>query len=256
MIPSAIHVIDTAHVVSQGPMWLALLVALAAGALSFASPCILPLVPGYLSYIAGALGGTSRNRSLAVRGTLLFVLGFSVEFTVYGAAFGSVGNLLQSHARQIEQVLGVVVIILGLAFMGQVRFLQRDSRPHSWTASGVWGAFLLGLVFGLGWSPCVGPTLAAVNSLAFAHASAWRGALLGFVFCLGLGIPFIVIATASDALTKQLAWMRKRTKWISRIGAAFLIAIGVMLVLGTWDSWIIEVQAWVSQHVPSWTPPW
>ena len=104
--------------------------------------------------------------------------------------------------------------------------------------------------------PGVGPTLAAVNSLAFAHASAWRGALLGFVFCLGLGLPFIALALASDALAKQLAWMRKRTKWIARVGAVFLVVIGVMLVLGTWDTRMVQAQAWVAQHVPGWTPPW
>lgn len=247
---------NPANVVTSGPLWLAVLVAIAAGTLSFASPCILPLVPGYLSYIAASLSGSTKQRAIVVRGTLLFILGFATIFTAAGAAFGGLGKALQSYARPIEQVLGVVVIIMGLAFLGQIRFLQRDTRPHSWKASGVWGAYLLGLVFGLGWSPCVGPTLAAVNALAFAEGSASRGAFLAFIYCLGLGIPFLVIALAGDALAKQMAWLRRNAKWIARIGGAALVAVGVMLVLGTWGSWVISIQSWLAAHLPEWTLPW
>ena len=247
---------NPANVVTTGPLWLAVLVALAAGALSFASPCILPLVPGYLSYVAATMSGATKQRVAVIRGTLLFILGFATVFTAAGAAFGGLGKALQAHSRVIEQVLGVVVIIMGLAFLGRVRFLQRDTRPHSWKASGVWGAYLLGLVFGLGWSPCVGPTLAAVNAMAFAQGSAARGAFLAFVYCLGLGIPFLIIALAGDALSKQLAWLRKNAKWIVRIGGAALVAVGVMLVLGTWGDWVVTVQAWFAEHLPEWNLPW
>jgi len=182
---------STAH---DGSMLLAIPVALVAGLVSFFSPCVVPLLPGYLSYTTGLSGAdladARRGRMLA--GSLLFVLGFSFVFVSFGALMGAVGDWLFTYQRPITVVLGIFVILLGLVFLGVVPWMQRDVRIHRVPAVGLLAAPLLGVLFGLGWTPCIGPTLSAVTSLALNEASAGRGALLSFVYCLGLGLPFII----------------------------------------------------------------
>ena len=183
--------------VTSGSLAVALAIAFAAGIVAFLSPCVLPLAPGYVSYVTGLTGAEladpTGRRGRVLVGSLLFVLGFSIVFVSYGLAFGSVGSLLLQYQEPINRVLGVVIIIMGLVFLGVIPGLQREWRLHRAPTWGVAGAPLLGIVFGLGWSPCIGPTLTVVQSLAFTEASAARGAALSMAYCLGLGLPFVMI---------------------------------------------------------------
>lgn len=224
--------------VTDGPLVLAAPVALAAGVVSFLSPCVLPLVPGYLSYVTGLAGAdlddARRGRLLA--GATLFVLGFSVVFVSAGALFGTLGTLLQEHARGITRVLGAGTIVFGLAFMGVIPGIRRDFRLHRLPRGGLIGAPVLGLLFGLGWAPCIGPTLAAVQLLAFNAASAVRGALLSFVYCLGLGLPFVVAALAYRSALGAFSVVRRHSRRVMAFGGGMLVVMGVLLVSGLWDT--------------------
>ena len=199
-------------VITSGSLLLALPIAFLAGIIAFVSPCVLPLAPGYISYVTGLtgaeLGEQGRHRSRVLLGSILFVLGFSIVFVSYGVLFGSIGARLLEYQTVIDRVLGVLLIVMGLAFMGMIPALQRERRMHMIPKWGVAGAPLLGLLFGLGWSPCIGPTLAAVQSLAFTEASAARGALLSFVYCLGLGLPFILLGLAFSRSMRALSWVK------------------------------------------------
>ena len=238
------------EVITSGALLAAVLLAFAAGMVAFLSPCVLPLAPGYLSYVTGLTGSEimegDRNRGRVLVGSLLFVLGFSVVFVSYGVLFGSVGSILLQYQAVINRVLGVIVILMGLAFMGLIPGLQREWRLHSVPSWGVAGAPLLGIVFGLGWSPSIGPTLAAVQSLAFSEARAARGALLSFAYCLGLGLPFILLGLAFSRTARALALVRRHYGLVMRIGGAMLIAIGVLLVTGLWT----EFTVWLRVSVP------
>jgi len=231
------------EVISQGTLLFALPLAFAAGLLAFLSPCVLPLAPGYLSYITGLTGAEladiKGNRGRVLLGSLLFVAGFSVVFVSYGVLFGSVGATLLEYQVTIDRVLGVVVIVMGLAFMGAIPGLQREWRLHRLPAWGVAGAPLLGVLFGLGWSPCIGPTLAAVQSLAFTEASALRGAVLSFVYCLGLGLPFVLLGLLFTRMGRALSWVRNHYEFVMRIGGAMLVIVGVLLVTGWWADFTI-----------------
>lgn len=238
------------EVITSGALLAAVLLAFAAGMVAFLSPCVLPLAPGYLSYVTGLTGSEimegDRNRGRVLAGSLLFVLGFSIVFVSYGVLFGSVGSILLEYQAVINRVLGVIVILMGLAFMGLIPGLQREWRLHSVPRWGVAGAPLLGIAFGLGWTPCIGPTLAAVQSLAFNEASAARGALLSFAYCIGLGLPFILLGVAFSRTARALAFVRRHYEVIMRIGGAMLIAIGVLLVTGLWTEFTI----WLRVSVP------
>lgn len=224
----------TAH---DGSLLLAIPVALVAGLVSFFSPCVVPLLPGYLSYATGLSGAdledARRGRMLA--GSLLFVLGFSVVFVSYGALFGAIGDWLFTYQHQVTIALGVLTIGLGLVFIGVVPWLQRDIRVHKVPAVGLVAAPMLGVLFGLGWTPCIGPTLSAVTSLAVNEASAGRGALLSFAYCLGLGIPFIAAALAYRRMLGTVGWIRRHQQWVTRLGGLMLITVGLLLVTGWWD---------------------
>ncbi|MDR3035910.1 MAG: cytochrome c biogenesis protein CcdA [Kitasatospora sp.] len=229
-------------------MVLALPIALAAGLVSFFSPCVLPLVPGYLSYVTGfsaadlsdAKGGR-RGRMLA--GSLLFVLGFAAVFVSGGALVGSVGNSLKEHKQVISIVMGVLTVLMGLAFMGLLPgFTMRELRTHRRPAIGLAGAPLLGLVFGVGWTPCIGPTLAAIQGLALDQASAGRGALLMSVYCLGLGVPFVLAALAFRKALGAFGWVKRHYQWVMRIGGGMLVAVGLALVTGVWDALVNQLQ--------------
>ncbi|MBW5481252.1 cytochrome c biogenesis CcdA family protein [Streptomyces bambusae] len=230
-----------------GALLLALPIALLAGLVSFFSPCVLPLVPGYLSYVTGVSGAdlaeARRGRMLAGAG--LFVLGFTAVFVSGGALFGYFGETLQENRRIISQVLGVLVIVLGLFFMGLIPGLtMREFRFHRKPTAGLVGAPVLGVLFGVGWTPCMGPTLAAVSTLSLNEASAGRGALLTTVYCLGLGLPFIAAALAFRKALGAFGWVKKHYAWVMRIGGGMLIVTGLLLVTGMWDSIVQEMQGW------------
>ena len=231
-----------------GSMALALPVALLAGLVSFFSPCVVPLLPGYLSYATGlgaaeVVEGTSR-RGRMLAGASLFVLGFAVIFVITGVVAGSAGRALAEHRVMISRVLGVVVIILGLIFAGVLRIGQRDLRLHRIPAVGVAAAPLIGVVFALGWTPCLSPTLGVVVNLGFNEGTALRGGLLGFAYALGLGLPFVIAGLAFTRMAGAIAVLRRHQLVVMRIGGVLLIAVGLLLVTGTWD--------WVTGSVRQW----
>ncbi|MDK1475362.1 cytochrome c biogenesis protein CcdA [Streptomyces sp. 549] len=242
---------DSNQTVLTGALLLAMPIALLGGLISFFSPCVLPLVPGYLSYVTG-IGGTDlaqarRGRMLA--GALLFVLGFTAVFVSTGAFFGYFGNTLQEHKRVISIVLGSLTILLGLVFMGVLPGItQREFRFHRKPAVGLAGAPMLGVLFGVGWTPCIGPTLAAVQTLAVNEASAGRGALLMVAYCLGLGLPFVFAALAFRRALGAFGWVKRHYAWVMRVGGGMLVVIGVLLVTGIWDRLVYELTVWSSQY--------
>jgi cytochrome c-type biogenesis protein len=234
--------------VTSGSVVLAFPVAAAAGLVSFLSPCVLPLVPGYLSYVTGMSGVdlATQRRCRLLLGVALFVLGFTVVFVSAGLAFGGFGALLQQHATVLTRVLGAVTIVLGLAFMGFVPGLQRTVKSSRLPAAGVAGAPLLGMLFGLGWTPCIGPTLAAVQAMAYSEASATRGALLSFAYCLGLGVPFLFTALAYRRALGAFGFVKRHYQAVIRVGGGMLVVIGLLLVTGVWADLTIMMQGWVS----------
>lgn len=239
--------------VLTGALLLALPVAVLGGLVSFFSPCVLPLVPGYLSYVTGVSGAdlaeARRGRMLA--GASLFVLGFSAVFVSTGALFGYFGTTLQNYKETINLVFGVLTIVLGLGFMGAFNlFGQREFRFHTRPAMGLAGAPLLGVLFGLGWTPCIGPTLAAVQSLAINQASAGRGALLTVAYCAGLGLPFVLAAIAFRRALGAFGWVKKHYAWVMRVGGGMLVVVGLLLVTGVWDSMVQDLQTWSSRYTP------
>jgi cytochrome c-type biogenesis protein len=231
-----------------GSMLVALPIAVVAGAISFFSPCVVPLLPGYLSYVTGLsaaeLGSKRRGRMLA--GTGLFVAGFSAVFILTGVLFGAIGNALLTHQTLITRILGGLTIVLGLVFLGGFGFLQRDVRVHRVPAVGIAAAALLGVLFGLGWTPCIGPSLGTVMNLAANEGSVGRGAVLALVFSLGLGIPFIVAALAFRRMLGAVAWVRRHQLLVIRVGGVLMIAVGLLLVTGVWDSMTGDLRQWVS----------
>jgi cytochrome c-type biogenesis protein len=296
------------HLIMSGPVLLAIPVAAAAGAITFMSPCCLPLVPGYLSYLTGmsgtavaprpesadgqesltpaavpvaAVGGGAGTGSPAAAatsagaaaarpgtigvgvaprgrvmlGTLLFILGFSVIFALEGVAAASIGHALLSHEQVLTRVLGAVIIVLGLLFLGafdRFSFAGRIVKPGFRPRAGLAGAPLLGMLFGIGWTPCIGPTLAAVLTLGMTSGTSLRGGLLAFVYALGLGIPFLVVAFAFQRGVNVFGFARRHARLITRIGGVMLIAVGLLEVTGTWASAIV----WLQEHwLNSYTPP-
>jgi cytochrome c-type biogenesis protein len=235
-----------------GSILLAVPVALIAGLVSFFSPCVLPLLPGYVSYVTGLSGadlvehGGQDARARLLAGSLLFVLGFSFVFVALGGAFGQVGLWLAEHQDTLTRVLGLFTVVLGLVFAGVVPWLQRDVRVHSVPAVGVGAAPLLGVLFGLGWTPCIGPTLAAVLSLGGTFGpNPSRGAFLAFVYCLGLGIPFILAAVGFRHMMGAVRVVRRHQVWVMRFGGAMLVTVGMLMLTGTWAEWIASIQGWI-----------
>jgi cytochrome c-type biogenesis protein len=250
--------------VVDGSLVLAAPVALAAGVVSFASPCVLPLVPGYLSYVTGMSGadlaatdgpGPGRRRGLVVAGAGLFILGFSLVFTSYGALFGEVGDSLRFHQRILEQVLGALTVVLGLAFSGlwrRIPLLTREARWHRLPAAGLASAPVLGVLFAVGWTPCIGPTLSTVLVLSASSdaATAGRGALLTFVYCLGLGVPFLVTALAFRRALGLFGVIKRHYQTVMLAGGGLLMVVGVLEITGLWAQLVIHLQDTFSSYTP------
>jgi cytochrome c-type biogenesis protein len=246
---------DIASTVTSGSLVLALPLAFVAGLISFLSPCVLPLVPGYLSFMTGVASaranGQAPKRSRALLGTLLFIAGYSVIFISFGAIFGGLGQTLLLHQRLIQSVMGIVVIVLGLGFLGVIPALQREVRLHHRPTGTLVGAFLLGSVFAIGWTPCIGPTLAAVQGMALQEASAVRGAVLSATYCLGLGLPFLIIGLLMEKGVRAIKVLRTHSRLIMHVGGVLLIVIGLLLVTGYWNT----VNIWLRSLLPVWAVP-
>ena len=229
------------NTVIDGSLFLAIPIALLVGLVSFLSPFVLPLVPGYLSFAAGlsAVSATSKRARLRVfLGSLFFVMGFTLVFVSYGSLFGGLGLLLAKHQSLITKILGIVTILMGLLFAGVFK-QSRQWRPKMRTDGGLWGAPLLGVLFGLGWTPCLGPVISTILGMATTQASALRGAILAGFFSLGIGIPFILVGVLFQSAMVRLAFFRKHARLISIFGGIILILIGVLEVTGLWDTFTI-----------------
>lgn len=265
-----------AGIVTDGSLLVAVAVAALVGLISFASPCCLPLVPGYVGYVAGLAGAdvatasataamtagasaaapitaagrrTSRvpGRGRLLAGSLLFVAGLSAVFVSFGALFGGLGRLLLEWAPVLSRAVGVITILMGLAFLGTLPWLQRERRLHSRPPAGLAGAPVLGVVFGLGWTSCLGPTLTAVNTLAYSQASAGRGAVLGLAYYLGLGVPFVLMALGARRALRLSALARRHAWAVMRFGGVLLVVLGVLLLTGWWDGLMIWLRAWLGR---------
>lgn len=238
----------TSFIVDQlfsGILLAAFPIAILAGLISFLSPCVLPLVPGYLSFAAGY----SKAKGRVFLGSLLFVLGFSVLFISYGALFGGIGSRITAHEELITRVLGVVTIFLGLIFMGRFPMAPTFSLKMS-TNGGLIGAPLLGFLFGIGWTPCIGPALATVQTLAFQESSAARGAILSFGYCIGLGAPFIASGLYLDKSARLRKFLTKRGDLITKLGGGLLILIGIAQLLGFWTDLMASMRSFISDFAP------
>jgi len=229
----------------SGYLIFALPVAMLAGLLSFLSPCVLPLVPGYISYAAGF--SSSRGRILS--GSSLFVLGFSTPFVLYGALFGTLGSRITEHETGITQILGVVTILMGIIFLGKFP-MMRTLHFKSSAFGGLIGAPFLGFAFGVSWTPCIGPALAAVQTLAFQESSAIRGALLSISYCVGLGLPFILTGLFLDRSEKLRKLLVRNGNIVSLVGGTLLIIIGVLQLFGLWSDLMISLRSVISDFVP------
>ncbi|MEU4397869.1 cytochrome c biogenesis CcdA family protein [Micromonospora orduensis] len=255
----------------SGPLLLAIGAAALAGLVSFLSPCVLPLVPGYLSYVTGLAGADLEGRrapadpppggagGVAVRersavvavkgrvlaGTLLFIAGFTVVFVATAILFAGIGRVFFEYERQLEIVVGALIIVLGLGYLGMIPALQREFRISRLPSAGLLGAPVFGAVFALSWVPCTGPTLGAVMGMAATSGQSDRAVVLAVAYCLGLGLPFVVFGLGFQRLLGVFRAIRRNSRWVTRVGGALLILIGLALVTGGWQSFVIWLQTTV-----------
>jgi cytochrome c-type biogenesis protein len=239
--------VNLAEQILGGSMFVAIPIAILAGLVSFLSPCVLPLVPSYLGFVSGNAAPKSR----IVLGTVLFVLGFSAVFVSLGTVFGVFGARLYAFSSMIQPILGVIVILLGLVMLGQFGFMQRTIKPSWRPRVGLIGAPLLGIVFGLGWTPCIGPTLASVLALSLDSSQALRGTTLTAAYSLGLGLPFIAIAAGFSWATRSVGFVRKHIRAFNIGGGVLLIVLGLLLVTGLWNVVIEYFQVVNSEFFPA-----
>lgn len=230
-------------IVAGGSLWLALPVALAAGLVSFLSPCVLPLVPGYIGYVSGATGDRTRRRSRPVVGAALFIAGFSVVFLPVFLLAATVGRFVNEWQPLILRVGGAIIILLGLVFIGQVTFLQRTLKPRWQPRAGLVGAPLLGIVFAVGWTPCIGPTLTAISFLAGYGGDPARAFVIGAAYCAGLGIPFLLVALGFGWVGRSVGFVKRHLRAINIAGGVLLIAIGTLMVTGVWQAILSQLGA-------------
>ena len=241
---------EWAQAMVGGAMPLALPVAFLAGLVSFLSPCVVPLLPGYLAYATGmsvteiAAGDAGRRRMLAGAG--LFVAGFATVFVAAGVVFGAVGQALLTWQRPLTVAAGVISIVLGLMFAGMLPLGRREVRLQRLPVVGLAGAPVLGMVFGLGWTPCLGPTLGVVINMALTEGSAGRGALLAFVYAVGLGLPFLAAAAAFPRMTRLIGVVRRHQLALLRVGGGLMVAVGLLLITGWWDGLTGLLRQWTA----------
>ncbi|MFJ2744470.1 cytochrome c biogenesis CcdA family protein [Streptomyces sp. NPDC087440] len=246
---NVVSLADAAGTVQSGALMLAVPIALLAGLVSFFSPCVLPLVPGYLSYVTGSSGTdlAEQRRGRMALGASLFVLGFSAVFVSGGALFSYFGRTLQEYKSTTNIVLGALMVLMGLFFMGAFPFLtQREFRLHKKPVAGLVGAPLLGALFGIGWTPCLGPTLGVIMGLSMREADPARGTVLMAVYCIGLGLPFILAAVAFRKALGAFGWVKKHYVWVMRIGGIMMIATGLLLLTGLWETAVLNMQSWTN----------
>jgi cytochrome c-type biogenesis protein len=274
VINTVIAAADTATTVTTGPLLLAAAVAVAAGAVSFASPCVVPLVPGYLAYLAGLVGADApavrmdelrsgdpgsgsgeaparSGRWRAAGAACLFVLGFTLVFGAILIGVVFVADALTRNQVVLQRIGGVVTIVMGLAFVGLIPALSREHRPHLVPRAGLLGAPLLGAVFGLGWVPCIGPTLAGVVAVAAGTGGgSLRGVVLTLAYCAGLGLPFVLLAVGAAGAVRTLGWLRRHVRGVQIGGGLMLVVVGVLLVTGVWGSLIAALQTSLVGYTP------
>lgn len=254
---------NAGSIVFDGALWLALPIAMLAGLISFLSPCVLPLVPGYLGFLGGAAGATGaattgvggatagagggrtaaqRGRGRLLLGVVLFIAGFTVVFVAMGVLAGSVGRFFIQNQDPITRVLGVVVIVMGLVFLGVFGFAQRTVKPQVRSNLGLIGAPLLGVAMGIGWAPCIGPTYTAILSISLTQADPWRAVALAVAYSLGLGIPFVLLAVGFGWATRSVAFLRRHIRAVNIIGGVLLVILGLLMVTGVWTSVMSQLQ--------------